>query len=117
MSPLAALLAAMRAGNTLPWLLVHCPDGDREAALRRAWAEERTPARLHQVAVAVGSAFRKRGGVYASGTNQVLAHGNCPERLRRRQALDRHNRGHCMWCCRVTRAVVACPAWDEIPAS
>src|SRR5262245_9489515 len=34
---LAELRAALLRGDTLPWLVRWCPDGDLDAAVRRAW--------------------------------------------------------------------------------
>jgi len=36
--PLVAFVRALATSRTLPWVVQHAPDGDVDAALRRAWA-------------------------------------------------------------------------------
>ena len=97
-SPLAALLDALRTDSTLAWLLVHAPDGDRDAAVRRAWESETSVWQLCEA--------------YAGSVADWLAAAmSTPENCacgRGRGAWE------CAACCAAIRAAVPCPTWAEL---
>ena len=98
MTPLAELLAAIDAKHTLPWLIVYCPDGDRDAAVRRAWDAET-------------SAWQLCEACAGSVADWLAAAMSTPEGC----ACGR-GRGvwECAACCTAIRAALPCPTWAEI---
>lgn len=100
MTALSTLLDAIRTDATLAWLLVHAPDGDADAAVRRAWkGETRSGTLLDYV--------RPRLGVndYADVVGKTF-HWTV--------TLGGHD---CPACCDAIRAAVTCPTWAELTAT
>lgn len=64
-TPLYALVKA--AGrDLLPWLLEHAPDGDADAAIRRAWDAAPDPVWMRQLCAAAGRVIYT-GALFAEG--------------------------------------------------
>lgn len=113
MTSLAQLLDALRTDSTLAWLLVHAPDGDADAAVRRAWwaATDPRPLRaawegvLHPQA---GMGVR-RPGERVSWWRLSWAHG-----CRRRAGHHGVPRVACANCAARVRIVLPCPTWAEL---
>lgn len=109
MTPLAQLLAALRSGSTLAWLLVHAPDGDADAAVRRAWEGERTVCPILDALCSAHSAGPLSCPRYDRGKRALIrARKRCPA------AGEAHDYQPCPACCDAIRAAVAPPTWAEL---
>lgn len=107
MSALGQLAKALAAKNTLPWVLKHAKDGDRDAALAKAWSEERN--------IRTMSLFCER--FWVSMVRAVCATPRCFEGPFFRRCYC-HRRGRrwsvCDTCCNTLRSKVRAPKWSEV---
>lgn len=98
------LLLALRGDNTLAWSLKHAPDGDRDAALRRAWERETFAPMLIYCLERIGGDAGERAfhSIYATSDEK-----RCP-------CLAGAGLTACSKCCNAIRAAVACPSYAEL---
>lgn len=99
-SALMELLLALRSDGTLAWSLKHAPDGDRDAALRRAWESETLPTTLIYCAEFIDDSDAE----YAFNSISERKCG-CVTGLKWTA---------CQPCCDAIRAVVSCPSYAEL---
>lgn len=100
-SPLATLLASLRTDGGLSWLLVHAPDGDAGAAVKRAWEGEPSVKVLVDVA-------RKNKGLYVLAPWGHARCAACKSRVVFAEA--------CNACRDLLRAMGPYPTWAELTA-
>lgn len=100
-------------------MLRHCPNGDRDAAVRRAWDAARVPARLTKLAHAIG--IRSQGAAirfaWNAGRAFSEASATCVCARLARETLKKHQHRRCSHCCAAIRAAVECPTWAELAAA
>lgn len=103
MSALLQLHRALAAGNTLPWVLKYAKDGDRDAALARAWNEERN----------VRVLGRFIWDYHPLGRKPSPSYGLLPRRSRCYCARDRRH-SVCDHCADEQRKSWKPPTWAEV---
>lgn len=104
MSALLQLSKALAAGNTLPWVLKYAPDGDRDAALAKAWREEERLRTLMHFAwdYHPHSRVRREG----AGLPVLLASCVC--------ASSHVGAARCRFCADRVRSQFPTPTWAEV---
>ena len=96
----------LKRGSTLAWVLKHAPDGDRDAALARAWNEEKNVRTLGRFAWDFHPLARVR-----------LSHGGLTVLLSRcycRRSLQQRVRHVCSCCADKNRRCLRPPTWAEV---
>lgn len=117
MTPLAELLAAVRAGSTLAWAIIGTAvSGSPEAALREAWNTETRADVLWSVVANVPPQPSPDPWLHRAEHVAHLMHYRGHEREGCTCEPDDETQPYdsCRACCDAIRAAVPCPTWAEL---